>query len=68
MTRRPDDFPEPSKPVTEMTSAEKLQYARDLRRWLRDGEVRRGRKKPRTMRETEIFLEGAERRHGRRRA
>jgi hypothetical protein len=59
-----DDFPAPGKPVTEMTPEEKQQYARGVRSWLRDGEIRRGRKKPRSMRETEIWLEGVERRHG----
>jgi hypothetical protein len=61
---RSDGFPAPVKPLAEMTSEEKQQYARDVRRWLRDGEIRRGRKRPRSMRETEIWLEGVERRHG----
>ena len=68
MTRRPDGFPEPAKPVAEMTPEEKQQFARDIRRWSRDGQIRSGKKKPRTMRETELFLEGAEQRFGRRQA
>lgn len=64
MTRRlrppppPLDFPEPDKPLAEMTSAERDAYARKLRRALRDNEVRSGTRRPNTMREMEIWREG----------
>lgn len=39
----------------------------ELRRWLRDDEVWRGRCRPRTQRETEIWLAGVDARYGPRR-
>jgi hypothetical protein len=60
--RRGDPPPEWDKPVTEMTPEERAAAARDLRRWLRDRSIRGGQKRPRTMRETEIWLQGVERR------
>jgi len=67
VTRRRDfdSMPERSKPLDEMTPDEVRQYARDLRRWMRDGDVRAGRRAPRTMRETELWLAGQEKRRGR---
>jgi hypothetical protein len=56
--RRRIELPEPGKPVAEMTAAERAAYVTALRRALRDDEVRHGKRKPRTMRETEIFLQG----------
>ena len=61
MTRRRPafpDLPEPEKPVREMTSAKRGAYVRDLRRALRDDEVRSGSRRPQTMREFEIAREG----------
>lgn len=55
---RPLEFPEPGKPLAEMTASEKAAYLRQLRRVLRDDEVRRGIRTPRTMREIEIWREG----------
>jgi hypothetical protein len=52
------EFPEPSKPVAEMTAAERAAYTTALRRALRDDEVRRGRRPPRSMREVEIWRGG----------
>jgi hypothetical protein len=56
------EFPERSKPVAEMTEAERQEYTRDLRRFLRDAKkpqreagLRAGRIRPRTQREVEIF-------------
>jgi hypothetical protein len=49
------EFPKPSKPVAEMTPAERDAYTASLRRALRDGEVRRGRRPPKSMREVEIW-------------
>ena len=49
------EFPEPSKPLTEMTAAERACTPPSLRRTLRDDEVRRGRRAPRSMREVEIW-------------
>jgi len=64
MTRRlrpprpPLQLPEPGKPPSEMTSAERAAYLRQLRRALRDDQVRRGTRPPSTMREMEIWREG----------
>ncbi len=55
--RRLLELPEPSKPVAKMTDAERVAYLTAVRRALRDDEVRRGKRKPKTMRETEIFLQ-----------
>lgn len=55
--RRRIELPEPGKPVAEMTADERAAYVTALRQALRDDEVRRGKRKPRTMRETEIFLD-----------
>jgi hypothetical protein len=49
------EFPKPSKPLTEMTAAERSAYTAQLRRALRDDEVRQGRRPPRSMREVEIW-------------
>ncbi|MGI8452132.1 MAG: hypothetical protein ACR2MP_34095 [Streptosporangiaceae bacterium] len=63
MTRRQDDGPPtPEKPLTEMTPQELDAFRRSFNRWRRDRDVRSGRRKPRSMRETEIFLDGVERR------
>ena len=53
--RRPPPIEEPDKSAGEMTSAERAEYVRKLRRAVRDDEVRRGARAPRTMRETEIW-------------
>lgn len=45
------ELPEPSKPVAEMTPAERNAYTASIRRTRRDDEVRRGRRPPRSMRE-----------------
>jgi hypothetical protein len=64
MTRRlrpprpPLQLPEPGKPLADMTSAERATYLRQLRRALRDDQVRRGVQQPGTMREMEIWREG----------
>jgi hypothetical protein len=50
-------FPAPEKPLAEMTSSERAACAASLRRVLRDDEVRRGKRKPKTMREFEIWRE-----------
>jgi hypothetical protein len=54
----PLELPEPGKPLAEMTVAEREAYLRQLRRALRDDQVRRGIQPPRTMREMEIWREG----------
>jgi len=51
------EFPEPEKPVAEMTAAERAAYTAQLRRTLRDDQVRRGSRPPRSMREFEIWHE-----------
>jgi len=57
--RRPEPIEEPEKPFEQMTDDEKrADLTRDLRK-VRDGEVRRGRR-PRSMRETRLWLEGHE--------
>jgi hypothetical protein len=62
VTRRRDraipDFPEPEKPPSQMTDIERGAYLRQLRRALRDHEVRSGSRRPQTMREFEIAREG----------
>jgi hypothetical protein len=55
--RRPPPMPDPGKPLEEMTTAERTAYFRQLRRTLRDDEVRRGARPPRSMREFEIWRE-----------
>jgi hypothetical protein len=55
--RELSQFPEPSKPVTEMTPDERAAYTAQLRRALRDDEIRRGTRPPRSMREVEIWCE-----------
>jgi hypothetical protein len=62
------ELPKPSKPLTEMTAAELTAHTAQLRRALRDDEVRRGRRPPRSMREVEIWratLPGADDQTGR---
>jgi hypothetical protein len=49
------EFPTLPKPVTEMTAAERAAYTAQLRRAIRDDEVRRGRRPPRSMHEVEIW-------------
>jgi hypothetical protein len=53
--RRPEPIEEPEKPWEEMTDDEKRAYLARVQRGTRDGEVRRGRRPPRSMRETEIW-------------
>lgn len=60
--RRGDPPSEWGKSLTEMTAEERAAALRDVRRWLRDRSIRGGQKRPRTMRETEIWLEGVDRR------
>ncbi len=60
--RRKDPPPQWGKSLTDMTPEERGAAMRDVRRWLRDRSIRGGQKRPRTMRETEIWLEGVERR------
>jgi hypothetical protein len=50
-------FPAPPKPLAEMTPDERAAYAASLRRVLRDDEVRRGSRRPKSMREVEIWRE-----------
>ncbi|MGH3295761.1 MAG: hypothetical protein ACRDP7_28575 [Trebonia sp.] len=54
---RPPELPKPEKLLTEMTPAELRAYTTQLRRALRDDEVRRGRRRPKTMREFQIWHE-----------
>jgi hypothetical protein len=55
--RRRPTLPEPEKPVGEMTPEELAEHLREVRRALRDDQVRRGTKPPRTMRKTQIWHE-----------
>jgi hypothetical protein len=50
-------LPEPSKPLAEMTLAERAAYAAAVRRALRDVEVIQGSRKPRSMRDVETWRE-----------
>jgi len=63
--RRAPEIPEPSKPLTEMTRDELDAYRRQFLRAIRDDEVRRGVRRPRTMREVEIMREGMAEREAR---
>jgi hypothetical protein len=65
VTRRPPPLPDPPKPVAEMTAEEQRAYLRSVLRVIRDDQVRRGSRRPRTMRETEIMLEGSAERRAR---
>jgi hypothetical protein len=51
------EFPEPPKPLMEMTPAERAAYTAQLRRALRDDEIRRARRPLKTAREFEIWHE-----------
>lgn len=51
-------FPEPSKPITEMTTDERAAYAASVRRARRDYEVFQGKRRPRSTREAEIWRKG----------
>jgi hypothetical protein len=55
--RRPPPIEEPDKPVGEMPPTELAAYAARLRRTLRDDEVRRGARRPRSAREFEIWTQ-----------
>ena len=61
--------PAPDKPAAEMTRAELEEWRRSFRRWQRDRDVAAGRRAPRSMRETDIWLNSMrvleERRDGR---
>jgi hypothetical protein len=50
-------LPEPSKPLEEMTLAERAAYAAAVRRALRDVEVLQGSRKPRSMHEVKAWRE-----------
>ena len=56
--RRPPEIPEPPEPLTEMTPAELATWRRQFFRTIRDDEIRRGVRRPRTMREVEIMRQG----------
>ncbi len=55
---QPLPIPEPDKPLSEMTDAERAAYLRQLRRAIRDDEIYRGARPPRTMRELELRRQG----------
>jgi hypothetical protein len=55
-TDDPDDDPEPSKPFNEMTRQDLVDRVRSRKREVRDRLVEAGRRRPRTDRETMIFL------------
>jgi len=58
MSRRwPPPIEKPDKPLAAMTSAERAASLGRLRCAQRDDEVRRGRRRPKTMREVEIWHE-----------
>jgi hypothetical protein len=63
--RRPPPIEEPEKPLGEMTPTERAAYLAQVRRALRDDEVRRGARPPRSMREIEIWREGRAEREAR---
>jgi hypothetical protein len=63
--RRPPELPEPPKPLAQMTPAELDAYRRQFLRAVRDDEIRRGVRRPRTMREVDIMREGMAEREAR---
>jgi hypothetical protein len=56
--RRPPPLPEPGKPWDQMTDDEKRADIRRALRVIRDDEVRRGARRPQTMREFDIAHQG----------
>jgi len=54
----PLPLPEPDKPLREMTDAEPAAYVRKVQRAIRDDEVYRGARRPRTMREVDLWRQG----------
>jgi hypothetical protein len=52
------ELPGRDEPLAEMTADERAAYLTAVRRALRDDEVRRGKRRPKTMREFEIWQEG----------
>jgi hypothetical protein len=56
--RRPPPLPDPGKPLAEMTAAERAASLRSMLRAIRDDEIRRGSRRPRSMREVEIWRQG----------
>lgn len=59
MTRLPPlPMPETDKPVREMTDAERAAYVSRVQRAIRDDEVYRGARRPRTMREVDLWRQG----------
>lgn len=64
--RRPQPIEEPDKSMDEMTSKERAAYLTRLRRAVRDDQVRRGARRPKTMREAEIWHEALAERDERR--
>jgi hypothetical protein len=55
--RRPPPIEEQEKPLGEMTPAERAAYLAQVRRTLREDEIRRGARPPRSLREFEIWRE-----------
>jgi hypothetical protein len=55
--RRPPPIEQPEKPLSEMTPDERSAYTARLRRTLRDEEIRLGTRRPRSIREFEIWHE-----------
>lgn len=56
--RRPPPLPEPDKPWDQMTDDEKRADMRRTHRVIKDDEVRRGARRPQTMREFDIAHQG----------
>jgi hypothetical protein len=63
---RPLAIDKPDKPITDMTPEQLAGYMAKVRRALRDDEVRRGARRPRTMREVELWREAQAAREERR--
>lgn len=55
--RRPPETEDPPKPLSEMTRDELDAWRRRFFRTMRDDEIRRGTRRPRTIREVEIWRE-----------
>jgi hypothetical protein len=63
--RKPPEIEDPPKPLSEMTRGELDSWRRQFFRTMRDDEISRGTRRPRSMREVEIWREAQAEREAR---